>query len=51
MQKTRSITFLKQVVEQLDNEEETDIAKNIAFRDKDLVILKKECNDKFTQLS
>lgn len=38
MQKTRSISFLRDVVEQLD-QDDTDQSLNITFREKDHVIL------------
>lgn len=39
MQKTRSILFLREVVDQLDQEEDTDVARSASFRQKDLDIL------------
>ena len=36
MQKTRSILFLKDVIEQLDQEDSADIGRSIGFREKDL---------------
>jgi hypothetical protein len=50
MQKTRSILFLREVVEQLD-QEDTDQSRNITFRDKDLTLLNEECKDKYDQLT
>lgn len=49
MQKTRSISFLRDVVEQLD-QDDTDQSLNITFREKDHVILNEECRDKYEQL-
>lgn len=51
MQKTRSILFLREILDQLELEEDTDIAHSASFRHKDLELLTQECHDKYSKLA
>lgn len=47
MQKTRSILFLKDVIEQLDQEDSAEIGRSIGFREKDLDKMIQQCRTKY----